>query len=272
MRGLVVAATVAVMGAAAGGCAAAGTDPGFVSVGYYPQKVAREVPPEQVDYSAFTSIASFGARPTAAGDLTGVDAATLKAQVAAAHDAGKQAVLVVGEEGSGATFVAATRPGTRDRFVRTIKDTVDRYGYDGVDIDWEEQVPQHREQYTALLAGLRKAQVGKLWIPVTPGQQPPPLVADVAPSVDHIDVMAYTSDGSAWIREYRKAGVPAGKLVLGIGLSSDEHDRTPADVAGKVDLAKKMHLAGVFCWQIGFLHPPDSDPRLAPLRDAVSGT
>ncbi len=110
-----------------------------------------------------------------------------------------------------------------------------------------------------------------LSIPVDPARLPSPLVAKVAHSVERIDVLSYTSIGTKWIRQSRNAGVPADKLMLGIGLSSDEHDRKPADVRNKVDFAEKHRLAGVFIWDIGFLHLPTTDPRLTPLCHAVGG-
>jgi hypothetical protein len=280
-RLITTAAAVLLLGGTAAGCQSQPTadtsppthiryDPEFLSVGYYPQTVAHRVRPNELNYSAFTTIASFGPHPTPNGELTNVHAQTLRAQVTAAHDAGKKAILTVGGEGDGKQFVAATRPGTRAHFKNVIEHTVTHYGYDGVDIDWEEHVPQHRKQYAALLSELHHSSVGTVSIPVDPGQLPPPLVAKVAHSVNRVDVLSYKSTGAKWIQQYRNAGVPTDKLTLGIGLSPDEHDRTPADVRNKVSFAEQHNLAGVFSWHIGFLHPPNTDPRLKPLRHAVN--
>ncbi len=254
--------------------------PAFISMGYYPGWEMNKTPVTEVDYSAFTTIMSFGMYPSADGGVGINDmqsAENARAQVTAAHMAGKKINLTIGGEGQGTGFVGAAGNRHRATFVRNIINTMQTYGYDGVDIDWEEQVPEHQGDYIALIQELRGmlnvlSPVSYLSVDVDTGQIPPPIVAQLYASVDSVNLMSFRFDGLDQVSAYTSAGVPAHKLILGIGLSADYVDKTVENVQTKVKLAKTKGLLGTLCWEIGNLKTAKTDLRLQPLRRAVAGS
>jgi hypothetical protein len=244
--------------------------PGFAVVGFYPGWSTDRKPPSAVNYAAFTGIAVFGMHPTTAGGLSwgSTSAETVRAQVAAAHAHGDAAILTIGSEGQGRNFVAATSEEHLAGFGQAIARAVRATGADAVDIDWAEHVTDHAGQYQALITQLGRRLSRPVTIDVDPGQVPPTVVAALQGAVSRVDVMSYWGTGAPEIHAYEQAGVPARRLMLGIGASRSYRDQSQADVAGKVAWAKNHGLAGVFVWQIGDLRR-GGDARLAPLRQAA---
>jgi hypothetical protein len=246
---------------------------GHLSFGSFPGWVQDEMPPDSVDYGAWTHILHFGMYPTSSGEVAIADMQSAEfppAAVAAAHAEGRKIILVIGGEGTGEDFVAATEPSLRPTFVQDIVATMQRYGYDGVSIDWEENVVE--DQFTALVGDVR-AELDKvgprpfLSVDVLSGLVEPRVVATVADSVDTVNLMSYWSNGHDELDAYLAAGIPAGKLVLGIGLSADYHDTSVESVQDKVDLVVERGLAGVEVWSFADLRDGWQDPRLEPLHD-----
>ena len=81
----------------------------------------------------------------------------MRALVGAAHGADKQALLVVGGEGAAPGLRIASSPERLPSTLKSILSLVDRYGYDGVDVDWEPLAPQDADLYTTFIEGLRKS-------------------------------------------------------------------------------------------------------------------
>jgi chitinase len=79
----------------------------------------------------------------------------MRALVAAAHGAGKQALLVVGGEGAAPGLRIASSPERLPNTLKSILSLVDRYGYDGIDVDWEPLAPQDADRYTSFIESLR---------------------------------------------------------------------------------------------------------------------
>lgn len=252
--------------------AAGGGRAGHLSVGSYPGWVHEDWPPESLDFSPWTHIFHFGMYPTEDGEIDladMLDPSYPGRAVSAAHSAGREIVLVIGGEGTGDGFAGATHDENRATFVENIVATMGKHGYDGVVVDWEEGVTD--EPFTALITELGAALDEISPRPfyafdVLSGLVPPELAASLAAHVDTINMMSYWSDGLDELTAYREAGVPAEKLVLGVGLSSDYHDTTAEAVRGKVDTVRREGLAGAESWQIGDLTGSD-DPRLEPLRE-----
>ena len=65
----------------------------------------------------------------------------MRALVGAAHGAGKQALLVVGGEGAAPGLRIASSPERLPHTLESILSLVDRYGYYGIDVDWEPLAP-----------------------------------------------------------------------------------------------------------------------------------
>jgi SAM-dependent methyltransferase len=258
-----------------------GASPGYryASIMEYPGWVQNHLAPNQIDYSPYTAIDHFGLWPTTTGGIAVGDMQSLShlaPAVAAAHAHHRQIYMSVGEVRQGTDFAGAARPQYRQKFIDNIVSYVKKYNYDGVDIDWEEHVPDNQAEYITLLRGLRGAldqafpgQHKVLGCDVDTGQIPPVIAAQVASSVDYMAMMAYWDTGASSFKAYRKAGIPASKLVLGIGLSAEYYDTTEARVQAKVKLMKSDGMEGLLGWQIGDLHGTNSDPRLDPLRALV---
>lgn len=244
------------------------TQSGKWVTGYYAGWYWTMYPPESVDMSTMTHFV-FGRYAPALGSLPGGSAGDLLegagnahaevegTLIAKAHAAGVKAMMMIGGENDGPGFLAATANATvRARFIQNILDKAEHKGYDGVDIDWEENLdtPQARAQALALLRELRAASQQR------PRYQAAPLVlswpgfwvnknhpdvtpwhAEVAAAVDQFNLMTYSMAGDwgwlSWhhsplfgagdlhptsiestVQAYLAAGVPRAKLGIGIGL------------------------------------------------------
>ena len=126
-----------------------------------------EYPPEAIDFNALTHVIVFALKPAIDGsldmtlDLDMDSGPRLAKEVAArAHAAGKKALLCVGGEESSGRFVPVSRPGKLHSFVKALLQTVDAWGFDGVDIDWEPIEPADYELVLGLLAELRARRPG----------------------------------------------------------------------------------------------------------------
>lgn len=179
------------------------------------------------------------------------------ALIAKAHAAGVKAVMMVGGDDDGPGFVAATtNAAVRARFIQNILDKAVQKDYDGVDIDWEDKLdtPAARAQALALLRELRTASAERARYQVAPleiswpgfwvNKNEPDITAwhaEVAAAVDRFNLMTYSMAGDwgwlSWhhsplfgadtyhptsiestVQAYLDAGVPRGKLGIGIGL------------------------------------------------------
>jgi chitinase len=247
----------------------------YWSIAFYPGWVQNRIPASAIDYSPWTHIFHFGMYPGSRGEVLLADmqcTAYPPDAVARAHAAGKKIVLVIGGESTGPAFTTATSSTYRATFVKNIVATMQRYGYDGVDVDWEEGVID--AQLVALMQELRTTlnalgTAPLLTIEVISGLVAPATAAKVSGLVDAVNVMSYWSSGLDQFTAFHDAGVPASKIVLGIGLASVYRDTTQALVQAKVDLARQYGMRGVDGWQLGDL-TGSTDPRLVPLRNLVA--
>lgn len=252
----------------------------YVSIAAYPGWIQNSITPDKLDYSPWTAIDDFGLWPSSTGEVATADMENLSyiaPAVSAAHKANKQILMCFGGEGAGPAFVAAAQPQYRTKLINNIVAAVKQYGFDGVDIDWEESVPANQANYIALVKELSTAlnqafpsNHKNLSIDVDNDQIPPSIATQLASSVDTVNIMSYWDDGLADFNGYVQAGVPANKLLIGLGVSSGYADSTAAKVAAKVDLVKSKGAKGTFLWQIGDLNTYKTDPRLDPLRQMVS--
>jgi chitinase len=176
--------------------------------------------------------------------------------IARAHAAGTRALLMVGGMGDGDGFIASTDAARRPTFVKNLVDYLVAHDYDGVDIDWEDQIhgPTEQGQLIALLRELRAAAnarpryQNKPVLITFPGyalnmntDTVEPWKVTVAGLVDQYNLMSYgmAYDAYGWstwhfcaitgqdgshpmdlsssIQAYVDAGVPRGKLGIGIG-------------------------------------------------------
>ena len=235
------------------GDAASVTAPGAPwSMGYYYAPQQAKYPVAAIDWPALTQLAVAFYAPQADGSLDetlGLDTTAgpaLAAElVAAAHAHGVKAIASIGGAQSGASFQTATAPATLPTFVSSLTALLTKYGYDGIDIDWEPLTPPDVSSAVAIATQVRAGHPGVLLtIPVTytNGNHPSDLsgLSAVAAAYDQIDIMTYHMAGpwSGWkswhtsalyysdsatpssidesVTEYLAAGVPASKLGFGL--------------------------------------------------------
>jgi hypothetical protein len=251
----------------------------YVSFTSYPGWIQARIPPAKFDFTPWTVVSDFGLWPTNTGGIAVGDMNSLShipSAVAYAHKARKKIIMAVGEQGLGPAFASAASPRYRTALVNNIVGYVSKYKFDGVDIDWEEQVPQNEADYVALITELRTAldrafPARRMYLSadVDLGQVPPAIAAKIAPYLDSVNMETFQDNGMSSVTAYTAAGIPASRLLLGIGVAPGYFDTTQASVAAKVSYVEDHGLKGTLLWQPGDLHTYRTDPRLIPLRQMI---
>jgi chitinase len=169
---------------------------------YFPAADGHHMPVSAIRWSALTHVAMVGGNPNSDGSITlssgfSSDATAL---ISAAHANGVKVLYVLSNLGGGTNFTGAASSGNLSTFIANITSTVNTYGFDGVDIDWEEA--WNTTEITNLASGLRTAlgtriltatnisvgnvncNTGGTWTPAMVGY------------LDRIEIMDYDSNGS----------------------------------------------------------------------------
>jgi len=238
---------------------------GMWVVGSHPDYHWGRVPAEQVPWSHLTHLFLSFLEPAGRDgnyrlEVTGFGPPTLAAwraaaqgYIAAAHAEGVQVVCDLGGAGlGGAVFTEATANATRsDALAAAIVTTLRDIGFDGVDLDWEQNVDA--DGVAMLLHSLRSAWPnGIVTVAAGPayGDREAAFantVAAVASEIDAVMLMTYIAPDQTWtwwvvpvpltplhgaatpwgetqpysidreISVWTAAGVPASKLVMGVG-------------------------------------------------------
>lgn len=223
-------------------------------MGYYVGYNRDLYPVDKVDFSALSHVAVGRITPKNDGGLvTNFDIDDVygpewaKEVVTRAHAAGAKAIVMVGGFGEYDSFVSATRPENRARFVQNLVKLATDYGFDGWDLDWEPIETPDQPAFTALAKELRAAAPSKLitapiyWVNNNFPDEADAFYAQVAPLLDQINVMSYGMSSGYWnwdtwhssaifgetgttpssidstVRNWLRVGVPAAKLGIGIG-------------------------------------------------------
>jgi len=216
--------------------------------------------PSIIPWGAITHISHFAlwvaSDSTVSGSTLGLSTSASQALVAEAHRNGRRALICVGGYGNGPAFAAATADATkRAKLINNIVNYMTTYGYDGVDLDWEDGMIA--SQHVAL-AGEMRAKLDAI--------SPRPLLtfavqcwihandAQIEPYADQMNIMSYTVGVNGIDGElgcFNDEGVPKSKLGIGIGLGDGGGvDRSVAAVKAKCDYAKNNGYAGVMQWLI----------------------
>jgi chitinase len=175
--------------------------------GYYVGYQQDLYPVDKVDFSALTHLMVSRVTPNVDGTLnTGFDTYQGEQMATAlttrAHAAGRKAVLMVGGAGEHGGWVGAASDANRARFVQNLLSTMDRLGFDGLDLDWEPVEQADKPLLLALARQLRSARPGMLltfpigWQNSNAGSADP-WYATLAQSLDQVNVMSYDMAG-AW--------------------------------------------------------------------------
>lgn len=233
--------------------------PGRWVMGYYVGYERTLQSTAQIDFSGLTHLMVGRVTPNADATVTQTfDIDTINGPawalqaVNAAHAANRKAILMVGGAGEIDGWRAAATPANRATFVANLLATMDQFGADGLDLDWEPiDTPDHAP-LLALAQALRAARPDMLltlpvgWVNTNMQWNPRPVgevafLQAIAPSLDRINVMtyemAYAYEGwHSWfasplqghapntpssvassLQYYRDSGVPAAKLGMGFG-------------------------------------------------------
>jgi hypothetical protein len=250
----------------------------FISFTSYPGWIQDSIPPSKFNYAPWTVVSDFGLWPTRTGGIAVGDMGSLSKippVVAAAHKAGKKIIMAVGEQGLGPVFASAASPRYQPTLITNITNYIAKYGFDGVDIDWEEQVPQNEASYVSLIKNLRATFEREFPKPVflsadvDTGQVPPDIAAQIAPYVNSLNMETFQNNGVSSAIAYTEAGIPASKLLMGIGVANGYYDTSQSRVAAKVQFVEAHGLGGTLLWQPGNLNTDWTDPRLTPLEQML---
>jgi Glycosyl hydrolases family 18/HYDIN/CFA65/VesB-like, Ig-like domain/Cep192 domain 4 len=219
--------------------------PGQWISGYYSSQNG-VLPVSSIPWSKYTHVIHFAAAPGLDGSGNGngtvelhyLSQADINA-VIAARPAGKQVLVCIKDNDSHlSAFAQSTSPATIATFVSNIASFVNANQYDGVDIDWEQNI--NVTQYSDLLTRLRTAMPTKVITIAAGNWGGLPSVAGASYSqLDQINLMCYDMDspanGYSWYndallqsgnaavmtcdwraRAFTSAGVAASKIGIGI--------------------------------------------------------
>ncbi len=250
----------------------------YISFTSYPGWIQGSIPPGKFNYAPWTVISDFGLWPTTTGGIAAGAMGSLSnipAVVAAARRAGKKIIMAVGEQGLGPAFASAASPRYQPTLITNITHYVAKYGFDGVDIDWEEDVPQNEASYVSLIKNLRATFQREFPKPVflsadvDTGQVPPGIAAQIAQYVNSLNMETFQDNGVSSAIAYTNAGIPDSKLLMGIGVASGYYDTGESRVEAKVRYVEAHGLGGTLLWQPGNLNTDLTDPRLIPLEQML---
>ena len=172
------------------------SSPNYWITGYYSDNNSVESI-SQIPWGDYTHIIDFGAAPGVDGNGDGngtvenhyLVPSDNYAIVAAAHAAGKKVLVCVKDNDEHLNaFAQATAPSLLPTFVSAIANYVTTYGFDGVDIDWEQNI--NTSQNIDLISRLRAAMPTKL-ITMAAGDWSGPVAYPSQANLDQIDVMCY---------------------------------------------------------------------------------
>ncbi len=166
----------------------------------------------------------------------------------AAHAGGAHPIISLGGAGAGAGFAAAASPANQQQFVNEVVAACAQWNYDGVDLDWEDQI--NLADFQSLVLALRAAAPAGFLITAPVGavnnnagidSGTAAMWSAVAGAIDQVNVMTYTGSGNypGWVVWYldplmgagsdhpfdvasslaawTALGIPKSKLGVGIG-------------------------------------------------------
>ncbi len=175
--------------------------------GYWRNPVdERSLRPAGIGYSGLTHVVHYALIPNSDGSFEAHSLAAVTEYagelISAAHAQRVKVLLGVTQTTYGGDYAGATRDNIMPAFLANIMRIVNRYGYDGVDIDWEPEIAPSR--FMAFVCALRKeldAQsrplelTGAFW-------EAPWYLVQVQRAFDQINIMAYDNcapaDGFSW--------------------------------------------------------------------------
>jgi GH18 family chitinase len=190
-----------------------------------------------IPYGKLTHINYSFLIPNADGTFAPLNnAAKLETIVESAHSQNVRVSVAVGGWGWDNEFEQmASNPESRTSFVKNLKDVVDQYQLDGVDIDWEYPDPGgSAKNYLALMEELRTALPDKLISTAVIGSWDEigaAIPVEVFALVDYVNVMTYDGPDHGSMAEFENGinywserGVPKEKMNIGAPFYSRPSD------------------------------------------------
>jgi hypothetical protein len=216
--------------------------------------------PAQINWKAFTHIAHFTVFPNNDGSLdvnsNGLSDANCKAAVSEARKNDVKIVFSIGGAQARDRFKNACASENIHKFVKNLLDFMRKYGYDGIDTDWEENFDDAR--FLALHKELRDSLdliSPRPLLTIAGGGYFAAHCAQAHPYVDIMNTMSYdvTLAGMAQeMKEFTGRGVPKSKLGVGIGIGGGGSmvDVDSATAKAKVRFALDNGFGGVMEWAV----------------------
>jgi hypothetical protein len=204
-------------------------------------------------FKAYTHVMYFS------GSTNPPSAGTGKSFTDAIHKGGSKAILCIGGWGAAASFEnSSNTTDKRAAFVTKIIDGMKNGGFDGVDIDWEEEGGGISGNYTLLLKELRTAVnaiTPKPLLTIATADNQVASAVAVKDYVDQMNAMSYwtlVGGMAGYMKKFTDKGVP--KTVLGVGYGYDTDGEldvdNPTDVDAKCRFAIDNGYGGVMVWEI----------------------
>lgn len=242
-----------------GGDAASNADAGPTSgqwvLGYYAAYQRDMLTPAQIDWSGLTHLVMTRLKTDGSGrvqrdmDIDATNGPIVARELATrAHQNGRKALLMLGGVGEGSRIRASASSANRAAFVTALLTAVSELGYDGLDLDWEDDIDY--DLFIALARDLRASPLAPPGLILTvPGypingnyQSVEPKIPALVQQLDLFSVMTYhpatAFAGSGWLSwhncpltgrkgttpvtiedtlsRYVMAGVPRAKLAMGV--------------------------------------------------------
>jgi hypothetical protein len=236
------------------------------STGYYAGWAQGNYAPSKIYWKAYTHMCHFSITPDGGSGAVKMDMGlsdqSCKNFVAEAKKNHVKTLICVGGAGTGKNFQAASaNTDTRAAFIKNIIAFMLKYGYDGVDMDWEE-IDGKEASYQALHKELR-IELDKI--------SPRPLLTVAMASYianacgpihsvfDQMNNMSYWTPANKLANDafspLINKGVPKLKMGVGIGFDYEEGnnpeiDCSPEAVKSKCDWTIANGYGGVMVWAI----------------------
>jgi hypothetical protein len=194
------------------------------------------------------------------GSINMTSTSTGQSFASTCHANNTKALKSLGGAGAGGSFTSSTTPANLTNYVTTVVSAMQAQGYDGLDIDWEDNV--NSSQFAALCQAIAAA-----FAKITPkplltyatGMGLAQYAAPVASLADQLNLMSYydylTGGGApvpTQLAAFTSRGVAKGKLGLGYGYDTDgEVDvNNPNDIGLKILYTINNGYGGIMVWEI----------------------
>jgi len=222
------------------------------SIGYHTTWGGQSV--ANMNFKCYTHIAYFD------GSINMTSASAGQGFTSVCHANKAKALKCLGGAGAGGSFGSSTSSGNLANYVTTVVNAMTAQGYDGLDIDWEDNV--NSSQFAALCQALSVA-FGKITpkplLTYATGMGLAQYAAPVASYADQLNLMSYydylTGGGApipTQLAAFTSRGVAKSKLGVGYGYDTDnEVDvNNPNDIGAKILYTINNGYGGIMVWEI----------------------